>query len=588
MINNFFLKHKNKLNQPAKILVLLLPLLAIAYFGFKIYEANKYQASYVLDFDKGNFNNKSLAFYISEDENSPKIINREKIDNTTIATVAGSPLPFVFQPKEFPLNKTLTFSAKLRDFGDWEISLVCPNCEKNDQYSWQPFYYGWLNYNYQKAITYPEASIYSSDTNRSWEKADNIKDWLAKNIKKDDKVSILDKAIPQSFLTNQNIDFKEGSSTILDKSIRGPHQFYVYLKDNLNLDIIKKDMNNYDNSDDVRVALYDLEDNLIKDGFISDDGITIKSKEFAPVLRKNINFSVPYSGIYKLSLEETGTNTTKDWLITYLKINTNKIMFVSGKQILFMQPINLYTDIKSATDLETSIWMKSQIQTTKISSTKYNLQINNTDNDLTKWKKITLEPENYQISYNGDQYLQGPNMSWQKDALFDVSNNQVNETVKPNIVITKYEFTKASDNFIEVKKQFLPQELNKLSDLKNINFQLRNTKLNERFITESSLYEKGFNILGQFNQYNLFGTKELSNNRNGADVGSWLNNVLPTNASIRLPDNLIITQNNLNKNSSDKRKIIIDSAATVDFELTESINPGPVLFKEVKINVSNY
>jgi|GEM_PF-2608755 len=580
-----FKKWKNKLNTTAKVVVLLSPFLILGFIGFKLYSAYNYKAEYSVDFDKNNFKNKELPLYIDELADSPKFSYFEKLDGQTFAQIEGSPLSFVFKPKKFPLNKILTFSAKLRDIGNWEISLVCDNCEKKDQYNWQSFSYGWLHDNYQKVITYPETSIYSSDVNHVWENADNLNDWLTKNIKKNDNVTILDKVIPQSRLANQNINFKDGSITILDKSIRGPHQFYVYLKDILDLNIIKKDLNNYDNSDDVRIALYNLDDNLIKEDFIPDDGIAKKNNDFAPVVRKNIKIPIPYSGIYKLSIEETGTNITKDWLITYLKINTNKIMFVKEQPILFVQPIELYANVKNPTSLETNIWYKEQIQATKISSIKYNFQINNTENNFNKWEKTTLEPENYLISYSGNQYLKGPNMSWKKEYLFDIFSSNVNEIERPNIVISKYKFIKTLDNFVEVKKQFSSEEISKLNDLKNITFQIRNIKLQEQFEKEDALFQKGYKYLAQFNQYNLFGTKELSNEGGGNNLSSWLNNVLPVNSSIQFTDRLNISDKDLNINSSDKRSIIKNTIPIADFLLTENINSGQVLFKTVKINV---
>jgi hypothetical protein len=585
MLREFFLKHKNKFNISAKIIVLALPFLVLVYFGIKIYDAKKYQDTYALDFNKNNFNNKNLPFYVSEDANSPKVISTEEISNNTVAAIAGSPLSFVFQPKEFPLNKTITFSAQLKDFGDWEISLVCPNCDKKDQNIWQPFYYGFLSNGYEKVATYTEAFVYSSDIDRSWEKADNLDDWLAKNVTKNDTVAILNKAIAQSRLADKNLDFKDNSFTILDKSIRGPHQFYVYLKNNLDLNIVKKDLNIYDNADDVRVAIYDSDNNLIGQGILPDDGITKKSDEFSPVVRKNFNFPVPREGVYRLSLEEVGGNTTKDWLITYLKVNTNKIMFVGQAPILFVEPIDLYVNIKHQTELETNIWMKAQVQATKFYSKNYNFQISSSEEDVNKWKKIVLEPEDYQISYAGNQYLRGPNVSWKKEALFSFAGDQGASPSDANIVITHYSFIKTADDFISVEKKFSSEEIDRSNDLSKITIQIRNNNLNKQFKEEDALYQKGYNLLAQFNQYNLFGTKELNDNREGVNLVSWLNNVISASSTLRLPSDLTLTGDELKKISSFGRSIITDTISSADFQLTESVNPGQVIFKEVKINV---
>ncbi|MEA1962958.1 MAG: hypothetical protein U9M94_01830, partial [Patescibacteria group bacterium] len=272
----------DNLNAIAKIIALLLPFSILIYLGVKFYDARNYEADYRIDFNEENFKNTELPLYINELQNSPKFSYFEKTDTGAIAQVEGSPISFIFQPEEFPLNKNITVSMILQGDGEWEISLVCPNCEKENKYDWQPFYDGKMA-DYFLAASFDGVNIYTKEKRDDYMSAASIEEWIRLNAMPDDSIEIKNEVFPKSKLVNPNIDFHPGEWTTMDKTIRGPHEFFVYLGDEgLEMEVIKKDLNWYDGADDVRIALYDLDDNLIGEDFLEDDGIVEKSKEFAP------------------------------------------------------------------------------------------------------------------------------------------------------------------------------------------------------------------------------------------------------------------------------------------------------------------
>lgn len=581
-LNKKIKSQKSNLNTLAKIVVLLLPFSILIYLGIKFYDARNYEAGYSIDFNEDNFKNTDLALYINELQNSPKFSYFEEVGNKTIAQVEGSPISFVFQPEEFPLNKNITVSMILQGDGEWEISLVCPDCEKEEKYDWQAFYDGKMR-DYFLTASFDGINIYAKE-DRDYLAAGSIEEWIRLNANLDDSIEIKNEVFPKSKLINPNIDFHEGEWTTIDKTIRGPHEFFVYLKGGLEMKVIKKDNNDYDGADEVRVSLYDLDNNLIGEDFLDDDGIEEKSKWFAPVVRKNINFDIPYNGVYKLTFEEANLDFAKnDWTITNFRINSNKIMFSNEKLTLFLDPVELYTEIKQPTDININIWYAAQIQTTNFYSNKYDFDFTPTEEQISKKIIIPLSPENYKISFLSNQKLGGAYFALNKNNYFQIYSYAINETENPDFVITDYVFEKLLNDWAKVKKEFFSVDINKLDELKSLSFQIRNNKLYAQFKNENLLYTKGYNPLAQFNEYKLFGNKELRNtNPNAADLISWLKESLPNGTALLLPYSLFLDEVDLNNNQI---KIIKDNQADFDFALTENVIQNPALFKKIKIDV---
>ncbi len=570
---------KGNLNALAKIVALLLPFSILIYLGVKFYDAKHYEAVYEIDFNEENFKNTELPLYINELQNSPKFSYFEKIDGQTIAQVEGSPINFVFQPEEFPLNKNITVSMILQGDGDWDISLVCPNCEKEEKYDWKSFYQGSLS-DYILAASFDGINIYAKEE-KNFLPANSVEEWLCLNASANSSIEIKNEVFPKSKLVNPDIDFHEGEWTTMDKTIRGPHEFFVYLEEGLEMEVIKKDMNNYDGADRVRVALYDLDGVLIEENFLEDDGIDEKSVEFAPVVRKNIKIDVQNNGVYKMTFEEADLDFAKsDWRITNFKIDTNKIVFANRSLIL--DETKLYTKNSEMLNIGFYAWHGGAKQVINIKNSDGEQNINIEKEQLGKWQYANLLNGENIISVDGDQYTKGFNFSLNKNNYFQIYSYSINEIENPDFVISNYAFKK-SDNWFIVKKSFTALELGKLDELKSLTFQIKNSELYKQFKNENSLYSQGLNPLSQFNEFKLFGNKELENtDANAVDLINWLKKSLPYGTALLLPDNLFLDEADLSNNQI---TIIKDDQENFDFALTKNIIQNPILFKEIKIDV---
>ena len=131
-------------------------------------------------------------------------------------------------------------------------------------------------------------------------------------------------------LTNIINDFKI-KETIINTSLRGGHNFFIYAKGDLNIEIKKQDINWYKGIDYLLISLYDSNDNLIENFTIDDDGFIEVNKNVTIIQISNFSFKNLTEGVYILRFSNF------DGLIREIKINTNKIvsnrLFLADNQI---------------------------------------------------------------------------------------------------------------------------------------------------------------------------------------------------------------------------------------------------------------
>ncbi|MBS3165876.1 hypothetical protein J4444_02020 [Candidatus Woesearchaeota archaeon] len=121
-------------------------------------------------------------------------------------------------------------------------------------------------------------------------------------------------------LPNRILDYKQ-EETIINNSLRGGHIAYIYISGDLNLNVKKQDINWYEGSDELKISVYDTENNLIANTTIADDGITNVSKNKTAIQEGALQTKNLKEGVYKIEFSDF------DGLIREIKINTNKIVF---------------------------------------------------------------------------------------------------------------------------------------------------------------------------------------------------------------------------------------------------------------------
>lgn len=285
---------------------------------------------------------------------------------------------------------------------------------------------------------------------------------------------------------------------------------------------------------------------------------------------------------YRLSFEDADPSSAfNDWLITYMKINTDKIMLDDKESALFMNPTVLYTSISQPTDISLNIWYPQQKQNVTFESEKNNFVVNLEDKDINKTASFHLEPGNYKILFRGNLKISGAYFALSKENYFEIYSSKIVKE-NPDFVFTKSEFEKESDGFIKIKKTFNPEDLEILELAKYVNFQLRNSTLNKNFKELSVIYEKGYEVVSGFGNYKLLGRKAILKNTNkSADATDWINNVIPENSTIKNKTKIILDESKKNKSIT---ILTEESDLNPDYFLINSNLFGAEI-KNIQINV---
>ncbi len=505
------------------ISIFILFLVLIAVIGIKIFQIATYRGSFTQAFTQNDFKNSKLPLYIAEEQGSYKFGTLQNINGNQIPEILSGPIDFVWQPQEYPLLKKTAVSADIQDQGDWDISVVCPKCDIPSRYVWTPFFRSKLiGSNIEKTFS-NNLSIYSQIPLKNKTDSSDITEWMKQNIPEGSNVSILDNVYEPSGLVTQNVDYKEGATTTIKQTLRGPQTFYVYLKESLDLELQKQDLNWVDGPDEATISLYSLNnDELIYQKVLPDDEASVGRNK---IIDEKLTSPIPKEGIYKITI--TGNS---DWTIIQLKINTNKI--VLADRVLLLTPAQLYTQIKSTSELKIFIWHTTAINTDTITDshgkiTTYPL----TKNDLNFDKSIELKPDNYIINLAGDQYISGGFFSFQKDQFFNPYIFNINTTNKADYYISNVNQL-SSDNkktgtyIVDISR------LKQLDNVQNIKFELRNKALNQRFEKESQLLETSYNKITQIDSTVVWtNLSDIKKTTESSNIASFLKSTVPVGSS---------------------------------------------------------
>ena len=191
------------------------------------------------------------------------------------------------------------------------------------------------HYHYNQIYSFPLNNItYLGNMENIYRINQNLELLTLEKLKQTENVII---ATDDKFesISNSPKDY-ENKETLINASLRGANTFYIYIEGGLNLEVKKQDINWYEGEDELIISLYDLDNNLIKNVIIGDDGIIDVNKGQAIIQTGKLNvFNL--NGVYKLEFSNF------DGIIREIKINTNKI--VSNK--LFLADNKIYNEIET-------------------------------------------------------------------------------------------------------------------------------------------------------------------------------------------------------------------------------------------------
>lgn len=504
--------------------------LVFLFVGFSLgYTLSKIilnRADYFVDFTKENFRNTKNELYIDEDPASYKFGESKIIRGREIPEILSGPIALKWKPKDYPILKKVLVSAEIQGQSDWDISVVCPNCDNSIKYDWQPFYRAELN-DYSNLFEFPdeEMFLYSKNEVQNVKTSPLLGDWMRLNIPQGSNINIIDNSYQKSKFVNSDIDFKAGVYTTIEKNLRGAHEFYIYLKDKLDLEIQKYDLNWASGSDEAVIVLSNMDDEVVYQNTILDD-------EAGPGKGKIVNgkyeFPINKEGVYKLELQ--GSN---DWIIKSLKINTNKIILTGTSLIL--NPAKLYTHIDIDAQAKLFIWHESAVQEVSFTSedgsiTKLNLGLDKINID----QFLDLKKGDYLVELAGDQFLSGMNFAFSKEQffvpfLFNINSDENNDYYVSNIKQSKINDSIINEVIIDKAR------IEKLENLNEITFELRNADLNKKFEQEKPLLDSGYTVVSKFEKIKIWSKNSSAKiETNTTDLTQLIKDIVPIGATVYL------------------------------------------------------
>ncbi len=360
-----FRKKEDGLFKVVKIMVLIIPVLLIGYIVYSNFIAS-HEFSYF--YDIGSEKDAKKPYLTPVERTSEADLNASLRNITSNLIYFDIPIP--------KGSDYLIIRAKVQNPANPIISIGAKNKEE-----WSYFYKKTYNplleqTNIQKITTLsdiPEGSTIATDKN----------------------------LLP--IIKEQDFEIKE---LTIENNLRGEHTFYIYLEDSLNLYAEKKDINWYNGSDEINITLYDLNEKILGQTIIEDDGILDNSNNISKEIIGKLKVENIAEGVYKLEFKG-GADTT----ITKINLNTDKIV---TNKIFSADSKNYASNEDKEVSLYTQTEKENLISFQTIHASYFqNISINN--------KTFELNERAIWISKNlnqGENYIQIP-----KSNVVILSNN---------------------------------------------------------------------------------------------------------------------------------------------------------------------
>jgi hypothetical protein len=299
--------------------------------------------------------------------------------------------------------------------------------------------------NYSKIITHSNYDLWAKDNVLEVEASNSLEGLLANMLPRDTVLSMKGAASGyHDLITSSAVSsFSSAPNIIENISLRGSHQFYIYLEKELDLTLIKEDMNWYEGRDDVAFKLQDIKGNTICESVVADDGNV--SKDATRSHREGLLGCANVSdGVYILSVQEIveGSRPRNDFSITKMTVNTNRL--VTKDVILPIEPISLFSDSLLPTALDLFYWHEGRDQKIIVNGGEEILELTKEDNSKNKHFTLGAGTRNVVVPV-GDLYIHGGNFAFSPDQYFDFHSSAEQIKAPKNVWQAKLARTESAD-----------------------------------------------------------------------------------------------------------------------------------------------
>ncbi|MEK6873901.1 MAG: hypothetical protein AABW91_03575 [Nanoarchaeota archaeon] len=300
--------------------------------------------NYLINAEENNLGSSIQSFYIDK----PQVLGDTKEINGQIVRrfISQEAFNLIFKPKTvIPDNSTGILNLNLIGNGDLYINdkLVIPNLE-----------------NYQLLMNTEKEQVY-----------------VKKNILKEDYVNsdsalgFIQENYPASsvyYFSNEDISSYEvknykKENIFINTTFRGPLKLGVYVKDELDINFVKQDLNGYIGNDEYNILITDINGNVYFNETYEGDGEVKNTNKLGKEQSFNETISVD-EGIYYINFIPDKNNDAVDSSIKNIKINSNKVMFIGN--ILPWSAFDFYTKVQNNKTIGFYYWWGGKNQTISI------------------------------------------------------------------------------------------------------------------------------------------------------------------------------------------------------------------------------
>ncbi|MBS3168336.1 hypothetical protein J4216_04380 [Candidatus Woesearchaeota archaeon] len=268
-------------------------------------------------------------------------------------------------------------------------------------------------HNYAKVGEFGDIEVYAKKSyiNSNFfipKDANNIYQWLDMNVQEGTTITDYNQQLDWSLFLNNLTDINN-SENLLDYSFRFNHNFYVMLNDGLKLRVLKTDTNEYYGEDILNIRLESLNQSLIWESILGDDGIIEISKKINPQ-NEIIGDANIKTGIYILRFI---SESSSDLLYSF-SINTDKIVVVDNyfaidKNEIYIKSYEFNNKFKAKIIHDYSkqnLLINKETVIINETSKYYNFSLDNGEN-LIKIPKGNIKISGFNFaSFSKDQYFE--------------------------------------------------------------------------------------------------------------------------------------------------------------------------------------
>jgi len=259
--------------------------------------------------------------------------------------------------------------------------------------------------------------------------------------------------------------------TLIDGTFRDNLKLAVYASGDLSISFTKQDLNSYIGQDEYTIRISDVNDNVIYEGLLEDDGIKAK-RNLGREQYFKINKDSLDAGVYYISFIKDNYNDASDSTVKNIKINSNNVLIIGT--FLPWDKFEFYTKFKFPNKIGFYYWWSGKDQIIDVSGSQ-KLKINLNEEWRDKRYDVNLTNGDFYFkTVKGYLWIYNDFSSIKKENWFEIPFSQQDNFDFSDVII--------------ISKEIYNKEANEFNFNKDLISNLKTTKVNLRVLETNVVY----------------------------------------------------------------------------------------------------